>query len=199
MKIRKKIVVSLASVSMFLVVPYVSYAATDTNNTTITATIASVISVSSSGAVAIGITPTGSGAASSASDTVTVSTNNSAGYNLVLKDSDTTLTLTNGSNTIANHAGTFASPSTLANNSWGYRVDGAGTFGAGPTSAQTNQANLSGTWAGIKSSSVAGDTIKTTATTASGDTTTVWYGVKADTTKPNGSYTNTVVYTATTN
>lgn len=198
MKIKKVLLVTMITLGTVLT-PLVVSAASDTDNTVITANIASVITMTTSGTVAINITPTGSGAASSASDTVTISTNHSAGYNLVLKDSDTTLTLTKGGDTIANHTGTFASPSTLANNSWGYRVDGAGTFGSGPTSAETNQANLAGTWAGIKSSSVAGDTLKTTATTAANDVTTVWYGVKADTTKPNGAYTNTVTYTATTN
>ncbi|MBW4062073.1 hypothetical protein HJC99_05875, partial [Candidatus Saccharibacteria bacterium] len=43
------------------------------------------------------------------------------------------------------------------------------------------------------------NTLKTTSGTASNDTTTVWYGVAADTTQPSGTYTNSVTYTATAN
>jgi hypothetical protein len=174
-------------------------AANDTESSTVTANIAPVISMTTSGTVTIGITPTGVGSASSSSDTVTVNSNNSTGYNLTLSNNDTTLTLAGpNSNTIAAHGGTFASPSTLGNNSWGYRVDGVGTFGAGPTSGETNQANLSGTWAGVPSSASA-QQLKNTSSTAANDVTTVWYGVKADTTKPSGAYTDSVTYTATTN
>jgi hypothetical protein len=179
--------------------PITVSAAADTKSTTVTATIAPVISMTTSSTVAIGITPTGSGAASSASDTVTVNSNNSTGYNLTLSNNDSTLTQAGpASNTIAAHGGTFASPTTLCNNSWGYRVDNVGTFGTGPTSAQTNQANLSGTWAGVPTLA-SPQQLKTTATTAAGDVTTVWYGVKADTTKPSGAYSDSVTYTATTN
>ena len=173
-------------------------AVSNSASTVINANIGSTISISTSGTVNLAITPTASGSASSASDTVSVSTNNSLGYNLQLADSDATTNLVNGASTIAASSGTFASPATLANNTWGYRVDGAGTFGAGPTSAQTNQSSLSGTWAGVPASGSPA-TLKSTSTTATADTTTVWYGAKADTTKPNGTYTDTVTYTATTN
>lgn len=195
---RAAAVASVMSAFAILASPVIASAASNTANTTINATIASVISISTSGTVAIGVTPTGSGAATSNSDTVTVSTNNAAGYNLTLADSDTNTNLVNGGNNIAAHAGTWASPTTLANNSWGYRVDGAGSFGAGPTSAETNQANLTGSWAGVPSSA-SPQQLKTTSATASGDNTVVWYGVKVDTTKPNGLYTDQVTYTATTN
>jgi hypothetical protein len=178
--------------------PVLASAAADTENTTINATIGSTISMTTSGTVALGITPDGDGQASSASDTVSVSTNNAGGYNLTLADSDATTTLANGGNSLAAHAGTQGTPTTLANNTWGYRVDSTGGFGAGPTSAQTNVDALSLTWAGVPASGSA-NTLKSTATTASNDTTTVWYGAKADTTKPNGVYTGTVTYTATTN
>lgn len=179
--------------------PITVSAANDTQSTTVNATVAPVISMTTSGTVAIGVTPTGSGAASSASDTVTVNSNNSAGYNLTLSNNDTSVDLDGpGSDVVAAHTGSFGTPSTLANNSWGYRVDGAGTFGAGGTVAQTNQANLAGTWAGVPSSAAA-QLIKTTGTTAANDVTTFWYGVKVDTSKASGVYTDSVTYTATTN
>lgn len=189
---------SLVAVSAVLLSPVIASAATDTKSTTVNVTIGSTISMTTSGTVALGVTPTGVGAASSASDTVTVATNNSTGYNLSLADSDATTTLVDGANTIAAHAGTFGTPTTLANNSWGYRVDGAGTFGAGPTSAQTNQANLSGTWSGVPATG-SPQVLKTTAVTTAGDVTTVWYGTKVDTSKANGVYSDAVTYTATTN
>lgn len=197
MRLNKSIPLGFAAFAVALA-PVVASAATATTSTTINATVAAVISMTTSTTVAIGITPTGVGAASSNSDTVTVATNNAAGYNLSFSNTDTTLTLVNGANTIAQHAGTFAAPTTLANNTWGYRVDGAGGFLAGPTTAQTNQANLALLWAGVPSSA-ATQLLKTTATTATADVTTVWYGVKADTTKPNGVYTDSVTYTAVTN
>jgi hypothetical protein len=44
-----------------------------------------------------------------------------------------------------------------------------------------------------------GVTIKATAATATNDTTTVWYGVKVDTSKPSGTYSDIVTYTGVTN
>lgn len=189
---------AFVAVAGTVLIPAAAFAAVDTKSTTINAVVAAVISMTTSGTVTINITPTGVGSASSSSDTVSVSTNRSAGYNLKIADTDTTLTLQNGANTLAAASGSFASPAALGNNTWGWRVDNAGTFGAGPTSAQTNQASLSGTWAAIPSSASA-VTVKTTATTAANDTTTVWYGAMADTTKTDGTYTDSVTYTATTN
>jgi hypothetical protein len=187
---------SLVAVAGTVLIPAAAFAASTTANTTINANVAAVISMSTSGTVNLAITPTGSGSATSASDTVSVSTNRSAGYNLKIADADATLTLTKGPDTIAAAGGTFAAPAALGNNTWGYRVDNAGTFGAGPTTAQTNVASLSNTWAAI---STTAQTIKTTATTATNDTTTVWYGAMADTSKPDGTYSDIVTYTATTN
>ncbi|HWT39842.1 MAG TPA: hypothetical protein VN081_01020 [Dongiaceae bacterium] len=181
-----------------LAVPAVFALPSASTNTTVNAVIAPTISINSSGTVNLAITPTSSGSATSASDTVSVSTNDSAGYALTISSSSGTTTLVNGGNSIAASANTFASPGTLLNNTWGWRIDGAGTFGAGPTSAQTNAASLSGTWAAMPANTSPA-TVKTTATTATNDTTTVWYGAMADTTKPSGTYAGTVTYTATGN
>lgn len=170
-----------------------------TEDTTINAAIGSTISITTSGTVSINVTPTASGSMSSQSDTVSVSTNNSAGYTLTIANNDTTTNLVNGGNTIAADAGAQASPTgSLTNNRWGYRVDGVGGFGAGTTSAESNVASSAYSWAGVPSSA-SPDILKNTSTTASGDVTTVWFGVKADTSKPNGTYTDSVVYSATTN
>lgn len=178
--------------------PIFASAATQTASTTINATVNSVISMSTSTTVAINLTPTAGGVVTSAADTVSVSTNNAAGYTLTLADGDATTNLVSGGNTIGAHSGTQASPTALAANTWGYRVVNVGGFGASAYSAETNNGSSSSTWAGVPASG-SPNTLKTTAATASGDATTVWYGVKVNTSKPNGTYTDTVTYTATTN
>lgn len=181
-----------------LVLPFAAGAASNSATTTINATLASTITVTSSGTVNLAITPASGGNQTTASDSVSVSTNNAAGYNLRLADGDANTNLVSGANNIAAHAGTQASPTALANNSWGYRVDGVGGFGAGPTSGSVDQASNASTFAGVPGTG-SPNTLKNTATTASSDVTTVWYSAKADSTKPNGTYTDSVTYTATTN
>jgi hypothetical protein len=128
-----------------------------------------------------------------------VTTNHAAGYSLTLSNGDTNTNLVNGSDNIAAHtSGTQASPSSLAANTWGYRVDGVGGFGAGATLSESNVSSSSFTWAGVPSSASPVN-LKSTANEAVDDETTVWYGVKVDQTLPTGTYTDTVVYTATTN
>jgi hypothetical protein len=146
----------------------------------------------------VSVTPTSGGVVSSSSDTVTVNTNNATGYALTLADSDTNTNLVSGGNNIAAHGGTFASPTTLGNNTWGYRIVGAGGFGGTAYTGETNQASSTSTWAGVPSSA-SPTTIKTTGSAASNDTTTVWYGINATSAQPNGTYSDTVTYTATTN
>jgi hypothetical protein len=175
-------------------------ASANTATTTISSVIGAGINLlTTSGTVNIDAVPNGSGVQTIASDTVTVSTNDSAGYTLTLGETSATTTLTSGSNTIAATSGTQTTPTALTANSWGYRVDGVGGFGAGPTTSVSNAA-ISGT---VKFAAVAAsgspNTLKTTATTASNDTTTVWYGVAVNTTAASGTYTNGVTYTATAN
>ena len=196
----RRIVVSAAigALCLTIVSPVFASAATSSANTQVNATLNSVISITTNTTVALNVTPTPGGAASSSSDTVTVATNNATGYNLSLADTDSNTNLVSGANSIAAHTGTFAAPTTLGNNSWGYRVDNAGGFGAGPTASQSSVANLSGTWAGVAQSGAA-QTLKTTSANSNSDTTTVNYGVKVDTTKPSGTYSDQVTYTAVTN
>lgn len=195
---RLSLVVGLVAILGVLMSSAIVGAATNSGNTTINATVNAVISLSTSGTVNIGLTPTSGGVVSSASDTVSVSTNNTVGYALTLADSDATTTLVSGANTIAAHTGTFAAPTTLSVGNWGYRIVSAGGFGASAYVAETNNGSSTSTWAGVPATGSA-QTIKTTATTASNDVTTVWYGVKVDSTKPTGTYSDTVTYTAVTN
>lgn len=174
-------------------------AASDTSTSVINGVIGSSITVSSAGPININVTPTSTAVLSSAQDTVTVDTNNAGGYTLSLQMNTATRTLAKGADTIAAHTATPAAPSDLAANSWGFRVDGNAGFGAGTTSAESNIANSAYTWAGVPAQGSPAATIKTTTAPASGDATPVWYAMKADASKPSGTYTNTVLYTAVTN
>jgi hypothetical protein len=168
--------------------------------TSVSSVIGSTISLfTSSGTVNIDATPTAGGVQTIASDTITVSTNDASGYTLKLAETTGTNTLTSGSNTIAASSGSQTTPVVQAANTWGYRVDGVGGFGAGPTSSASNAA-ISGTvmFAAVPATA-SPNTLKTTNATASSDTTTVWYGVAVNTSTPSGTYTNSVTYTATAN
>ncbi len=183
--------------------PAIASAAAQTSNTTINAQVNAVITISSGPTVSISLTPTGSGVLSNASDTVSVSTNNAAGYVLTLNDSDATTTLANGSDTFTASSGTKTTPIALTNGTWGWAVPtattGIGTNGFDASYAsEPNSTTSTSKWAGITASG-SPTMIKTTATTASADTTTVWYAAKAAVTQPTGTYTGTVTYTATTN
>lgn len=172
----------------------------DTSTTTVSSAVSATINLfTTNGTVNINTAPTAAGVQTIASDVVTISTNNAAGYTLKLAETTGSNTLTSGANTIAASSGSQSTPVAMAANTWGYRVDGVGGFGSGPTSAATNSA-ISGS---IKFAAVPAtaspNTIKTTAATASNDTTTVWYGVATNTSTPSGTYTNGVTYTATTN
>lgn len=177
--------------------PITVSAASSTADTTVNATVNDVISISSGPTVAISLTPTSGGVVSSASDTVSVSTNRTTGYTLTMKDADTSSNLVSGGNNITPHTGTPAAPTALANGTWGYAVAG-GNFDA-TYAAESNAGSSTTKWAGVPTSSGSAVTLKTTATTASADTTTVWYAAKVNTSQAGGTYTDTVRYTATTN
>jgi hypothetical protein len=157
-----------------------------------------------SGAVCLNLTPTSSGSCTTNSDTVTVQTQYSGGYSLSLGNTNTSSALSSGSNSIAATSGTYSSPTQLTTNTWGYRLDGVGSFGVGTTSQQTNVSvsSLSGlTFAQTEVSSNTPDNIANTTSPSSpsGDNYSVWYGVCADNTTPYGSYSSSVTYTAVTN
>jgi hypothetical protein len=182
-----------------LLVVFAITSATHAVSTSVSSTISSVISLfTSSGTVSINATPTSGGVQTINNDVVTVSTNDSAGYTLKLAETGAGGTLVSGGNSIPATAGTYGTPIAEVANTWGYRVDSLGTFGAGPTSAVSNIAIGSAKFAAVPATA-SPDTIKTTATTATSDTTSVWYGVAVNTSTPSGTYTNSVTYTATAN
>jgi hypothetical protein len=157
------------------------------------------IGLTSTPTVAVNVTPSGGGATCSVqSNSVTATTDSSTGYTVTVNNTDTNSIL-NGpnANTIASVGGTAASPVALTANTWGYRVDSVAGFGAGPTSVLSNGAIPVTTFAAIPSSASAGGVIKTTSSaTGSGVAESVWYGVCVNTSKPSGSYSDAVIYTA---
>ncbi|MEJ0072551.1 MAG: hypothetical protein WDN27_00420 [Candidatus Saccharibacteria bacterium] len=174
-------------------------AGADTQSTTISSAIGSVISLfTTDSTVNVNVAPTGAGAQTIASDTVTVSTNDSSGYTLVLGETGAGTSLVSGGNTIPHSSGTQASPVAMSVNTWGYRVDGIGGFGSGPTSGASSQAIGSVKFAAVPATG-SPNTLKTTSGVAASDTTTVWYATAADTTQATGTYTNNVTYTVTAN
>lgn len=196
-----KQIIAVAAVSLFLIALMSTAFAVPSRaaDTTVTSTIGSVMSLfTTSGTVTLNATPTAGGVQTTASDTVTISTNNSAGYSLSLAETTASSSLTSGGNTIPATTGTQASPVALTANRWGYRVDGTGGFGAGPTSPISNAAIGTVTYAAVPATA-SPNTIKTTAATATNDTTTVWYSVAVNTATPTGTYTNSVTYTAVNN
>ncbi|NCU30658.1 hypothetical protein EOL73_04005 [Candidatus Saccharibacteria bacterium] len=187
--------VSLAAALLVAVSPvWVAQALTDTS--TVTVAVGSSITVASADSVSFSVTPTAAGSQSSDDDTVTVSTNSTAGYTLRISSSDTTNVLTSGGNTIAASANTYTVPAALTNNTWGYAIAG-GNFDAS-YSVFTNVEGSTTKWAGMPVLASL-QTIKTTATTASNDNTSVWYSAEVNSSQPNGTYTDVVTYTATAN
>lgn len=184
-------------VGLFFGAPVI--AAASTTSTTISSSIGSVISLlSSDGTVNVNVTPTGSGAQTIASDTVTVSTNDPSGYVLQLAETSASSNMVSGGNNLPASSGTQTTPVAMTANTWGYRVDSLGGFGSGPTSAVSNQAIGAAKFAAVPATA-SPNTLKTTATTASNDTTSVWYAVAANTSQAAGTYTNSVTYTVTAN
>jgi hypothetical protein len=193
-----------AIVSVILALPAVGFAANDaygdgaygacTYNTC-------GITLTSNGTVNINVIVGATTTCTTQSDSVGVTTDSSTGYTLSLNDSTTTSSLLgSGANTVISSSSSQSSPASLSTNTWGYRVDGVGGFGAGPTSASSNVAPSATTFAGIPISSAGGDTLAASSGAADpAVSTTVWYGICVNTTKPADTYSSTVVYTAVVN
>jgi hypothetical protein len=155
------------------------------------------LTLSSDGTVNINVTVGSSTTCTTQSDSVGVTTDSSTGYTLTLNDSTTSSSLVHSATTIPTSSSSQSSPSALSTNTWGYRVDGVGGFGSGPTSAISNAAPSGTTFAGIPISTATGDTLATSTGPADPTvTTTVWYGICVNSTVPANTYSSSVVYTA---
>lgn len=158
------------------------------------------ITLTSGGSVGLDVTPSGAGKCTVHSDTASVETGNSAGYTLTMTVDGTANNLAGTGGTIPAVSATAASPSTLAMNTWGYRVDNVAGFGVGPGAAQDNSATPSTTFAAVPPNTEAGTAVASSNVAASpAEATTVWYGACVDTTQTAGAYSATVLYTAVAN
>jgi hypothetical protein len=157
------------------------------------------ISLTSSGAVNLDVVPTPAGSCTIQSDTVSVLTDNSNGFSLSLSSTDSNTNLVSGAHTIPATGADFTTPVAMAANTWGYRIDGASSFGTGPTTAATNTGISAAKYAGIKSSTSMETIVSTTTAANPAVDTKVWYAVCANTSVSNGTYSVQALYTAVTN
>jgi hypothetical protein len=158
------------------------------------------ITLSNSGLGSMNVVPTTAGTCTVHSDTLSVTTDSTTGYNLTMTTSTTNTSMVNGANSITASTGTSASPSLLTMNTWGYRVDGLGGFGSGPTTSESSGSVPSVTFAGIPASNQTATTVASSSSPANPTVnTTAWYGVCANATIPSGTYSATITYTAVTN
>lgn len=157
------------------------------------------IGITTSASVSLSITPSPSGVCRLNNDAVNIQTANSNGYTLTVLSGSGSNSLTNGISNITATAGTVASPTTLSNNTWGFRVDGQGGFGAGPTTGASDASAI--TFAGVPTNVGTPAAIATTSVPSAvgGDNIPVWYGACVDTSITNGTYSLTVTYTVVTN
>ncbi len=202
-KLKRKTCLGLGILGLNLAaitLPLTVHADTQPTNTTVGLTVNPVlISYSSGPTVTLGaITPDTTGRQSAASDLVSANTNDGAGLTITLQENSAVTTdMVSGSNTIATGAGTPASPATLPNGRWGWRIDSLSGFGAGPTSTISSAAPSALTYAGIPANG-SPFTIHSTATNGS-TSSTVWYSARVNNAQASGAYQTTVTYTITTN
>lgn len=161
---------------------------------------ACTITLTSGGTTNVNVAPTTTGKCTVQSDTPSVLTDSSTGYSLTMTTSTTNNAMTGSSGSISASSGTSAAPTTLAMNTWGYRVDSVAGFGAGPTSAQSSGSVPGVSFAGVPPSNLAGTIVASSSGVANpAVSTTVWYGVCANSSVAAGSYSVVVTYTAVTN
>jgi len=179
-KIGKILLVVILVVSLFFVFPP-HFSSTSATDTTFEVNVKEVLSVS--------ITTPSTWASGDVGDflrnsfILDVTTNNAQGFTAGLATETTNTNLTNTANssfTISNLSSSTPRSSFNAN-FWGYSTD---------------DASNSGTYKPLKSSAQAPDTILCSGSSCSGPTgnsSTIYFGTKADISKASGTYTNTVV------
>lgn len=158
------------------------------------------LTLSSGSTTSVNIIPSSSGKCTVASNTVSVLTDNTTGYNLTMTTSTTNNAMVGASGSLTASSGTAAAPTTLANNTWGWRIDSLSGFGAGPTSPVSSGSTPSVAFAGVPASNGTPAQLASTSSPANpAIDTTVWYGACANGSLPSGAYSTTVTYTAVTN
>lgn len=158
------------------------------------------ITLTDTGTPTLTVVPTPTGVCSVQSDTVSVLTDSTTGYSLTMTTSTTNNAMQGSTTNLAASTGTSSAPTTLAVNTWGYRVDGLASFGTGPTTSQSSGSTPSVTFAGVPASNQSSTQVSYSTSPANpAQDTKVWYGVCANASIPVDTYSATVVYTAVTN
>ncbi len=176
-----------------------------TSNGIVRATIGSAITIDSvtPATLTLNITPVSGGAQSTDTVAVAVSTNSGNGYDLSVNTNAATNTMVFGANSIAASGNiTWGSAAALANNTWGFAIP-SGTSGliaaSGFDASYTATTNLTTNASKFMAMPTNASPLLVRSVTSgpvSASSTPFWYSAKADTTKPNGNYDATVVYTA---
>ena len=158
------------------------------------------ITLSDSGLGSMAVVPSPAGNCTVNSDTLSVTTDSTTGYSLTMTTATTSSAMQSGANSITASTGTSSVPTTLAMNTWGYRVDSFAGFGSGPTTSESSGSVPSVTFAGVPASNQTATQVASSSSPANPTVhTTAWYGVCANTSLPSGTYTATITYTAVTN
>jgi hypothetical protein len=151
------------------------------------------------------LSPHPKGAVTSIAKSVTVSTNSHAGYQLSLSAAETETSLIGNTSTqkITASAGTVTTPIVLARRTWGFAWasgggSGSGYAGSGFDSAytpETTTVNSTSKWAGL--TPAGSPTLIRTRTDQykNGDDTEIFFGVNADFTLPQDTYSQTILFT----
>ena len=132
------------------------------------------LSISTDGGINIPTNPATGGALSTGTSIVTVTSTDVKGYKLYIRAQTNTSLVKSGA-TIAASANGSAAP--LATNTWGYNVNDASSNFIGITLTDVQIRSLTGP-------------------ARTGDVTNIKYGVNLDLTKPIGTYSTDIVYTA---
>ena len=160
-------------------------AASQSATTTVNVTIDPVISITASPNIEMDITPTTSGQFRTANGNVVISTNNVKGYTTYITSSTTETSLKQpaAAGVSAVIPTVSASGTTISGNGWGWSNN----------ATQFNPVKVAGT---TDNSAVFS---KTTTATPTGDNKTLTVGASATTSVPEGTYSNTLLFTAITN
>lgn len=200
------VALSIAFVASICSVPSVSFADTTDSSVYGSGSFGNcdygtcTITLTDTGVPTLTVVPTPTGVCSVQSDTVSVLTDSTTGYSLTMTTSTTNNAMQGTSTNMAASSATSSAPTTLAVNTWGYRVDNLASFGAGPTTAQSSGSVPSVTFAGVPASNQSSTQVASSSSPANpAQDTKVWYGVCANASIPVDTYSATVVYTAVTN
>ena len=187
---------------LIAVIPLGVPKAANATTTVITSVISPVISFSNSnGTVNLNVTPgAANGNQTTSSDSITILSNDSSGYNVTLSNNSASVSAlvpSSGGGSIP--ASANSTPGVLAADTWGYREDGFGSFGAGPTTPLASSITLSPLY--YMPVPLSGSPVNiaspSTYTGSGSQAYTIWYSVYAKNVQTN-TYTATVLYTATT-